>query len=573
MFQAGEVDCLVATDAIGMGLNLGVEHVAFAATRKFDGRDVRDVDDAELAQIAGRAGRWIHDGTFGTLTPLELPVSTVAAIESHAFPQVRRVQWRSCDLAFDSIAELRASLMAAPKRSPGLLRHAAGAEDAAVLALLAGREEIASRATAPDRVRLLWDVCSIPDFKKLLLEVHADFLAELYIELVDRGRLRDPWIDAHVRELERGASATDVDELVARIASTRTWTYVANRTPWLESNDGRWEARTRRLEDSLSDALHERLVLRFVDVRKASRSSGPRARRPRQPTANAVDEMPVSVPAGHPFAALQALRTRLAPNAPVRGRGDKPGAPAWIEEVVDAPHASFVLDDAGQIRERASSRALGRVVRGASIALPDVRIATNEELGGGARSRLLRRLLAFARDLVSDLLGGATALATPQASPATRAFVHRLEQGLGSVLAADIDDVLAALNPAAQAALAAAGVQLGHGAVWLPRGLAADAVTARIALATAWFECGRALRALRAPERGAVSFVPSRGLPRAALAAIGYPVVGPRAIRVDVLDRLVTELDAGPPDEPKLASWIGATTPELRKVLRQLGRS
>ena len=587
MFQAGEVDCLVATDAIGMGLNLGVEHVAFAATRKFDGRDVRDVDDAELGQIAGRAGRWIHDGTFGTLTPLELPVSTVAAIESHSFPHVRRVEWRSEDLEFGSIAELRASLMTPPKRSLQLLRHAAGAEDAAVLALLAGREDIAARATSRERVRLLWDVCSVPDFRKLMLEVHADFLAELYVELVDRGRLRDDWIDVQVRELERGASATDVDELVARIASTRTWTYVANRTAWLESRDGRWEARTRRLEDTLSDALHERLVLRFVDVRKASRSAGarprPRHAKATRSSSSSLEDAPVqrpfgvsaafgggaqvAPPPGHPFAALSALRERLAPTAPERSRPDRPGSPAWVEEVVDASHASFLLDPSGEIRERATARSLGRIVRGASIALPDVRIATTEDLGGGARSRLLRRLLAFARDLASDLVGGAGALATPQASAATRAFVHRLEHGLGTVLASEIDDVLAALDPTERDALAAGGIELGRAAVWVPRGLAADAVAARIALASAWFECGRAL--LLRPG-GAVSFTPSRGVPRAAYVAIGYPVVGPRAIRVDVLDRVATDLDAGPPDEPKLASWIGASTQELRKVLRQL---
>jgi ATP-dependent RNA helicase SUPV3L1/SUV3 len=501
------------------------------------------------------------------LTPLELPVSTVAAIESHAFPPVRRVQWRSSDLEFGSIAELRDSLMQPPKRSRGLLRHAAGAEDAAVLALLTARKDVAARATGPDRVRLLWDVCSVPDFRKLMLEVHADFLADLYVELTDRGRLRDAWIDAHVRELERGATGTDVDELVARIASTRTWTFVANRTAWLESPDGEWEARTRRLEDTLSDALHERLVLRFVDVRKASRSAGPRPRRARLPAAASIDDAPLAVAAGHPFAALSTLRARLSPSAPARARPDQPGAPGWVEDVVDAPHAAFVLEDSGQIRERASSRILGRVVRGTSIALPDVRIATTEDLGAGARSRLLRRLLAFARDLVSDLVGGAGALATPQASPATRAFVHRLEHGLGTALAAEIDDVLAALTPAEREALATVGLHFGRAAVWVPRGLTGDATAARIALASAWFESGRTLRA---PAGGAVSFAPSRGLPCAAYAAIGYPVVGPRAIRVDVLDRLAAELDAGPPDEPKLASWIGASTPELKKVLRQL---
>ncbi|MCW5834412.1 MAG: helicase, partial [Labilithrix sp.] len=271
MFQAGEVDCLVATDAIGMGLNLDVDHVAFAAARKFDGRDVREVDDAELGQIAGRAGRWIHDGTFGAVTPLELPAGAVHAIETHTFPRVRRVQWRSDDLDFSSVAALRASLAAPPAR--GIFRHAAGAEDAACLAQLAGRADVAARAGTRDGARLLWDVCTVPDFRRLLLEVHVDFLAELFAELADRGRLRDAWLERHVGELERGAPS-DVEELVARIAAVRTWTYVANRRAWLDAPDA-WQARARELEDRLSDALHERLVLRFVD---AARPARPRAR-------------------------------------------------------------------------------------------------------------------------------------------------------------------------------------------------------------------------------------------------------------------------------------------------------
>ena len=330
MFQAGEVDCLVATDAIGMGLNLDVEHVAFAATRKFDGRDVRDVDDAELGQIAGRAGRWINDGTFGALTPLELPAGAVHAIETHSFPRVRRVQWRSDDLDFSSIAALRASLAEPPVR--GLFRHAAGAEDAACLAHLAGREEVAARAGRADGVRLLWDVCTVPDFRKLMLEVHVDFLEQLFIELADRGRLRDEWLERHVRDLERGV-ASDVEELVARIAAVRTWTYVANRSTWLETPEA-WQERTRALEDRLSDALHERLVLRFVDARKPAR---PRAR-PQTKRARGESEPELGVLAsggldpGHPFAQLAALRAGIAKGANARAPVSRPGSPAWVDE-------------------------------------------------------------------------------------------------------------------------------------------------------------------------------------------------------------------------------------------------
>ncbi|MDB4993388.1 MAG: ATP-dependent helicase, partial [Myxococcaceae bacterium] len=216
MFQAGEVDYLVATDAIGMGLNLGVGHVAFAALRKFDGHEVRALEDAELGQIAGRAGRWIENGTFGTIAPLDLGASTVSAIEEHRFPSVTRVRWRNDRLDFSSIDALTASLAQRPTR--GVLRLASDAEDTTALLRLVAREDVARAARGEAQVRLLWDVCTIPDFRKLLLEVHVDLLAELFLELVSRGTLDDDWMAAHVRGLDdmRG----DVETLVARIAST-----------------------------------------------------------------------------------------------------------------------------------------------------------------------------------------------------------------------------------------------------------------------------------------------------------------------------------------------------------------
>jgi ATP-dependent RNA helicase SUPV3L1/SUV3 len=186
MFQAGEVDWLVATDAIGMGLNLDVEHVAFAALRKFDGKDVRDVDDAELGQIAGRAGRWIQDGTFGTVTPLEIPAGVAHSVEAHAFPRITRVRWRNDDLDFSSVRALGASLNEGTKRR--VFRHVRDADDHQALVRLADREDVARLATNEERVRLLWDVCTVPDFRKLLFEAHVDFLAELYVELARHGR-------------------------------------------------------------------------------------------------------------------------------------------------------------------------------------------------------------------------------------------------------------------------------------------------------------------------------------------------------------------------------------------------
>lgn len=572
MFQAGEVDWLVATDAIGMGLNLDVEHVAFASLRKFDGRQVRDVDDAELAQIAGRAGRWVQDGTFGALTPLEVPSSVASAIERHHFAPVRRVRWRSDDLAFESLDALCASLRAPSSR--GVLAPIREAEDAAALQLLARRPEVVRAARGADAVRLLWDVCTVPDFRKLLLEVHVDFLEQLFLELVQQGRLGDPFVAAHVREL--GTSDGDVETLVARIASVRTWTYIANRETWLDS-PREWQEKTRALEDSLSDALHERLVMRFVDAKRGrakvpARASGSR---PRGRVRDEQDEDAAPVAAGHPFAKLAAMR------APATPRASAAGSPGWIEDVIEGAHADFTLDADGCIVHEASRRPLARVARGSSIALPDVRLVDPEQLGAGAQRRVHRRLLAFARDTVESLLGGARDVAASssessasvEASAAARGVVHRLEQGLGTLLARDAADMGGALDQAAESAFERAGVSLGRLVVYVPEGLSPGSIAARVALATVWSGAGRALRP---PSGGAVSFPAGRGVDRAAYTAIGFPVFGTRAIRADLAARVHARLASSPDDagggeaEHEIATWLGCPTREVRRIIAAL---
>jgi len=576
MFQAGEVDWLIATDAIGMGLNLEVEHVAFAAVRKFDGRDVREVDEAELGQIAGRAGRYVQDGTFGALTPLDLPAGVVNAIETHRFAPVRRVRYRNDDLSFESVAALRESLRAPPPRK--ILVPARDIDDGIALDRLALRPEVVRYARGEEAVRLLWDVCTIPDFRKLLFEVHVDFLEHLFVALARRGRLDDDWIAGPLHDLDR--SDGDVETLVARIAAVRTWTYVSNRTTWLVS-PREWQEKTRALEDRLSDALHERLVARFVDAKKTRPTKRARAR----PSSGRLpevedDELDATAPPGHPFAKLAALRAALSPASKAAAGGssrDRPGSPAWIEDVVEAPHEAFRLEPTGRIVHQETGRVLAELVRGASVALPDVKIVEDADIGAGAQRRLQRRVLAYARDVASELLGGLRelALAPPPASSldaqaAVRGLVHRLEQGLGTALESDVADLLRVLDAPARAALEAAGLYVGAAVVYLPRGLAPPALAARLALVSAYHG---AARALRPPSGGAVSFPAGRGVDAAAYVALGFPVVGPRAVRADVVERVATHLASSDEHDARaLASWLGAPLREATRIASVLAR-
>src|SRR5258708_1222017 len=263
LYQSGDVEYLVATDAIGMGLNLDVDHVAFASDRKFDGYQFRRLNPAELAQIAGRAGRAQRDGTFGTTgrcPPFETEL--VQALESHSFEPVKVLQWRNTALDFASLGALQATLAVTPEET-GLSRAPVG-EDILVLEHAARDDEVRAFATTREAVERLWEVCQVPDYRKSSPATHAELAVSLYGYLMRDGKLPTDWFAQQVAQADH--TDGDIDALQNRIAHIRTWTFAANRPDWLADPE-HWQEAARAVEDRLSDALHERLTERFVDRR------------------------------------------------------------------------------------------------------------------------------------------------------------------------------------------------------------------------------------------------------------------------------------------------------------------
>jgi ATP-dependent RNA helicase SUPV3L1/SUV3 len=269
LFQSGEVDYIVATDAIGMGLNLDVTHVAFASLSKFDGRRQRRLTPAEMAQIAGRAGRHHQDGTFGTLSGgksgggAEFAEEEIYAIEEHRFAPLTHLFWREAEPRFDTIASLVADL----ETGPGVVSLVAAREaiDLAVLKRLAEDPAIAAGVTTPGLVRRLWEACQLPDFRQHGPDAHARFVARLWRDLRE-GYLGADYVAGRIAELDRPQG--DIDTLQGRIAAIRSWAYICQRPDWVLARD-EMAARARAAEARLSDALHQRLTERFVNRRTA----------------------------------------------------------------------------------------------------------------------------------------------------------------------------------------------------------------------------------------------------------------------------------------------------------------
>jgi ATP-dependent RNA helicase SUPV3L1/SUV3 len=558
LFQSGEVDYLVATDAIGMGLNLDVAHVAFASLRKFDGRAPRELDPAELAQIAGRAGRHLTDGTFGTVAPVALRPEVTAAMELHRFPPLRHIQYRNTDLDFDSLDGLMESLQR-PAPTP-FLRRVDDRDDTAALRALSKDPWVRSRARGPEMVRLLWEVCQIPDFRKLLLEAHVMLVGDVFRMLAGpTGRIDAEWLDDHLAEIDQVDG--DIDTLIAHLASIRTFTFITQKARYVERADF-WQDRAREIEDRLSDALHQRLVQRFVE-RGATLQRGRAARRTKRFVDEEPEDGPPSIGSEHPFAPLVALRARVWPTSKPP---PSPGSSAWVEAVIAAPHDRFTLSADGTLTHE--EHPLGKLARGTSLLLPEVRLGELADAGPGARSRLLRRLVAYMRDWVAELLSPLRTHELGAISPEARGLAYQLEQGLGTILAKDAEPQIDKLLPAHLERLRQLGVEVGRRVVYVPALLRQEAIERRLLLGATYFDRAPAVR----PRPGAVSFSVTPGAHARAYAAIGFPVFGARAIRADVAERVHRALASGDDDTSprRLSSLLGCPARDVRRVAEAL---
>ncbi|MDU0960865.1 MAG: helicase-related protein, partial [Bradyrhizobium sp.] len=405
MFQNGDVDYLVATDAIGMGLNLDVDHVAFASDRKYDGYQFRRLNPSEFAQIAGRAGRATRNGTFGTTgrcAPFEPEL--VNALQNHTFDSVKVLQWRNSRLDFASLSALQVSLALAPAHEA--LTRAPIAEDLRVLDHAARDAEVRDMAHGAAAVERLWEACQIPDYRRLSPAAHAELVTTLYGFLMQKGRIPDAWYAAQVDQADRVDG--DIDTLSGRIAQIRTWTFVANRPDWLRDPDY-WQGITRELENKLSDALHERLTERFVDRRTSVLMRRLRENSVLNTEIGKTGEVIVE---GHTIGRLDGFT--FAPDAAEAGSEAKAlqaaaqkalagEIEARAEKLSNAPDEHLVLTADGTIRW--TGDAVAKLVAADDALHPRLRIIADERLTGAARDKVQARLDLWLKTHIEKLLG------------------------------------------------------------------------------------------------------------------------------------------------------------------------
>ena len=263
IYEEKKVDFLVATDAIGMGLNLNINHITFSSLQKYDGKYNRNLFPAEIGQIAGRAGRYKNNGTFGyTKEAGFLDPLIIQSIEEHRFDFIQKIYWRNSDLDFSSIESILNSLKKFPVESIFIQKK--NAEDEINFRLLIDDEDIKPFLNNSFNISLLWDVCRIPDFEKIFKDSYINLLKKIYLKLIKNDySIPENWFKDKIVHLENFEGG--IEELSGKISHIRTWTYIANHRQWL-NNSSYWQEKTLQIENILSDHLHTRLTNKFVDV-------------------------------------------------------------------------------------------------------------------------------------------------------------------------------------------------------------------------------------------------------------------------------------------------------------------
>ncbi|RWO72964.1 MAG: helicase [Mesorhizobium sp.] len=594
LFQSGDVDYLIATDAIGMGLNLDLDHVAFAQNRKFDGFQYRNLTAAELGQIAGRAGRHLRDGTFGVTGQVDpLDEELIKKIEGHDFDPVKVLQWRTAHFDFASLDALKRSIETnAPVEG---LTRALPAVDAQALEHLSRDEDIRALTTNAKRVALLWEACALPDYRRIAPAQHADLIASIYTDLARHGHVNENYMAEQVRRAD--TTEGDIDTLSHRIAQIRTWTFVSNRPGWL-ADQAHWQEKTREIEDRLSDALHERLTKRFVD-----RRTSVLMRRLRENTMPEAEISPTGtvLVEGHHVGELQGFRFTADQTAggedakAVRTAAQKALAAEFesrAERFGASANGDIALGSDGTLRWIGAP--IGTLVSGEDALKPRLVLLADEQLTGPARDKVAARAERFVNFQIESLLKPLVDLKNAdQISGIGRGIAFQLVEKFGLINRRDIAEEMKSLDQEGRAALRRLGVRFGAYHVFVPA-LIKPAPAGLVTLLWALKNDGKDKPGfgdvVHALASGRTSVVIDPAFDKTFYKLAGYRNLGRRAVRIDILERLADLIRPATnwkpglgqrPDgaydgqsfmvTPPMMSILGATADDMEEILKGLG--
>ena len=540
MYQNGDVDYLVATDAIGMGLNLDVNHVAFSATSKFDGNRMRPLMANELAQIAGRAGRHMNNGTFGVTGEAgPLHDEVLEAITENRFQPLSKLYWRNSKLQFGTTKALIASLETHTDND--WLTRVRESDDLGALKTLVEDVEVQARASDGASVTLLWDVCRIPDFRGISGREHADLLSVIYNYLHEKGQIPQVWLARQINRIDN--TQGDIDALSKRLAYIRTWTYVAQRKGWVDDHS-HWRDATRAVEDRLSDALHIALTQRFVDRRTSILMRRLKQKESLVADVNKDGEVTVEeqfVGRLEGFRFQQDVSGSPDEAKTLRSASLQALTPEFhlrADRMYNAPDTEFDFTEQGGLMWGTS--AVGKLIPGPDALKPHVQAFVDVEAGPEVTEKVTRRLKHFIDRKVSTLFEPLLNMQRDETlTGMARGFAFQMIEGLGLLDRADVGEDVKSLDQESRSALRKHGIRFGQFTVFMPLLLKPAPTRLRLLL---WSLASGLQEFPEAPPPGLVTVPTDDKAPEGYHLKSGYRAAGERALRVDMAERLADML-------------------------------
>ncbi len=574
MYQNGDVGFLVATDAIGMGLNLDVSHISFSGLTKFDGRRVRRLAPNELAQIAGRAGRYMKSGTFGTTGDSDtLDDHVVEAIQESRFPSITKLQWRNNKLEFNSIQDLVGSLELQTNNQ--WLSRTRQTIDLTSLKLLNEVPNIEQQLKGVSDVKLLWEICRLPDFRDITTEEHIKLLQQIFEFRREGGLIPSNWLHKQISRIDR--TDGDIDALSRRLAFIRTWTYVSECKNWVDE-ENYWRERTREVEDHLSDALHESLTKRFVDRRTSILLKKLKGKETILAKVSEFGEVTID---GEVIGSLDGFRFKQDKSSSSEESKAlrqaavvalEPHITLRAEKLYNAPDLELDITTQGKITW--GDMIVGKLVRGSEILNPVVDAFVDQEITVDLKNKILRRLQHFVDRKIAASFEKLISMSKDDGLVGTaKGFAFRLVENLGVISRDSVQNEVKALEQDQRANLRKHGVRFGQFTIFMPILLKPASTQLKLILSSLISGLNEYPQA---PTPGLVT-IPSVLNPVVDYYSnAGYRLCGDRAIRIDMLERLadlLRERDSrrGFEAQPEMLSITGTSLEQFANLMAGLG--
>lgn len=586
MYQNGDVDYIVATDAIGMGLNLDLNHIAFAETEKYDGENFRKLYPHELAQIAGRAGRYQRDGTFGiTGQANEIDHEVIARIEDHRFIPLNSAKWRNKNLNFSSVNKLIESLKAIPNKIElGISRQA---DDLRALIRLSQDKEIIENANNKKNIQTLWETSQIPDFRNISEGEHSKIISLIFKELCLNNKLSDEWLNSHIKSFDKYYG--DINSLMMRLSGIRTWTYVSQKEKWLD-NPVLWQKKTREIEDKLSDALHNSLTERFVE--KTSSKLRIKYKDKKDILSGINDNGDVTVE-GEYFGKIHGFKLIIEKSYSEQYlKQIRPAISKSIElemkkkslKILSSEFDAFTLNS--DLFIYFNDEKIAGLKPGNNPLNPKISIICDEYLDSNIKKKIENKFLEWIQNYIKLNLREILSLEnTDNLSPGAKGIAFRLLEELGLIRRNKIENEIKILDQKSRQELRKMGVKIGKFSIFFPATVKPKATELLISLWINYSEKNynqNDIKLIREnlPKPGITSCALNQNISHEIYKVLGYLVIGKMVIRADIIERLdkiiYNEIDKDKKDKSflvtdEMISLLGCSRENMKLIIKDLG--